>query len=179
MKRKVVLKKYAIHILPVPAIRIDAFEYPMEKNALISCTERTNSFLSGNTIPYKLVLPFPDVDFADYPGAFNGAHAREIIKFIRGLPECVTDLYVCCSKGGSRSTALAATILRASGRKDSAVWKNPFYTPNKLVYKRMCNELGFFTPGLIVRLKSLDNEIQFKKAQKRGNAGKYERWQIL
>ena len=179
MKRRVVFKKYAIHILPVPAIEADAFELPMEKNALISCTERTNRFLSGDDISYKLILPFPDVETADYPGAFNGAHAREIIKFIRNLPDCVTELYVCCSKGGSRSTALAAAILKASGRKDSDVWKNPFYVPNKLVYKRMCNELGFFMPEIAVRLKSIDNERQYKKAQERGNAGKYERWQIL
>lgn len=179
MKRKIRIKRYVIHILPVPVVNEDVFDLPMTGNALIVCTDRTNAFIAGDTLPYKLIMPFPDVEDADYPGSFNGAHAREIIRFLQSLPDSVTDLYVCCSKGGSRSPALAAALLRLSGRSDSAVWKNPYYVPNKLVYKKMCNEAGMIMPRFKVLMKSRDNERQFKKAKSRGGAGQYERWQIL
>ena len=177
--KKTHLKPYIIHILPVPAVSPDAFDLPMEQNALISCTDRSNRFLESGAILHKLILPFPDAEIAKVPGAFNGAHARAIIRFLRSLPDSVTDLYVCCSKGGSRSPALAAALLKGSGRRDDAVWKNPFYVPNTLVYKRMCKELGFFMPGLFVRFKKLGNILQYKKAQKRGDPGEWERWKLL
>ena len=173
------LKRYVIHILPIPAIGPDAFDLPMEKTALISCTDRTNDYLDGKAIPHKLILPFPDSENRKAPGAFNGSHAMAVIRFISGLPDTVTDLYLCCSKGGSRSPALAAALLKASGRSDDEVWKNPFYVPNTLVYKRMCRELGFFMPGFVVSLKKHCNNKEYKKAQRRGNAGRFERWQII
>jgi predicted protein tyrosine phosphatase len=179
MKRRIRLKKYASHILPIPAVTSDMFEYPIDKNALISCVTRTTPFLVGETDLSKLILPFNDVEDANVPGAFNSAYAREIIRFIKSIPDSVTDLYVCCSKGGSRSPALAAALLKASGRSDRTVWKNPYYVPNKLVYKIMRDELGYYIPWIIVKLKSFDNEMQFKKAKRKGDSGKYERWQIL
>ena len=179
IKRRIKLKKYAIHILPIPAVTSDIFEYPLDKNALVSCVSRTTLFLSGKTGFPKLILPFLDVEDETVPGAFNSAYAREIIRFIQSIPDSVTDLYVCCSKGGSRSPALAAALLKASGRSDRAVWKNPYYIPNKLVYKTMRDELGYYIPWIIVKLKSFDNEMQFRKAKRKGSSGKYERWQIL
>lgn len=177
--KKIKLKRYVIHILAVPAISSDVFDLPMEQNALISCTDRFNAFLLGKEIIHKLILPFPDVEDKRIAGAFNGAHARKIIRFLTGLPGEVTDLYVCCSKGGSRSPALAAAVLKASGRSDDAVWKNPFYVPNTLVYERMCRELGIFTPHLYVLHKKRINERAFKKVKRRGNFGEYERWKLI
>lgn len=177
--KRIVLKRYVIHILAVPAINADAFDLPMEQNALILCCDRTNRYIEGNNIKNKLVLPFSDVELSNLVGAFNGAHARAVIRFLKELPESVTDLYICCSKGGSRSSGLAAALLKGSGRPDKAVWYNPYYVPNKLVYKKMCNELGFIMPWIRVRFKSFVNAIQFKKYKRRGGVGKYERWQII
>ena len=177
--KKIKLKRYVIHILPVPAVSPDVFDLPMEQNALISCTDRTNRYLDGDGIIHKLVIPFPDVEDKTVPGSFNGAHARAIIRFLQSLPESVTDLYVCCSKGGSRSPALAAAILKASGRSDGEVWNNPFYVPNTLVYKRTCRELGIFMPLIAVMLKKRKNDVQFRKAKKRRDPGEYERWKII
>ena len=177
--KRIILKKYVIHILAVTAINADAFDLPMEQNALIRCTDRTNSYIEGGIIKYKLFLPISDVELPHRYGSFNGAHARAVIRFLKGLPESVTDLYICCSKGGSRSPALAAALLKGSGRSDKPVWKNPFYVPNRLVYKKMCHELGVFMPWICVMFKSLVNTVQFKKYRRRGGAGEYERWQII
>ncbi len=173
------LKKYVIHILAVTAITPDSFDLPMEQNALIQCTERSNSYIEGNNIRHKLSLPFSDVEKPTLVGAFNGAHARAIIRFLQGLPENVTDLYICCSKGGSRSPGLAAAILKGSGRSDKTVWHNPYYIPNKLVYKTMCHELGITMPWICIWFKSFVNAIQFRKYKSRGGTGEYERWQII
>ena len=87
-----------------------------------------------------------------YNGTSEVNRHRHIIRFLRQLPKSVTDLYVCCSKGGSRSPAVAAAVLRMSGRSDKAVWDNPYYVPNWLVYQSLV---------------------------KNGGVSEYERWQII
>ena len=112
-------------------------------------------------------------------GAFDGTHAKTIMQFLHNLPETVTDLYICCSEGISRSPALAAVFLIASKRNDREVWENPFYAPNALVYKRMCNEFGVFMPGFLVSFKKAISNRQYRKAKKKGAVSKYERWKII
>lgn len=179
MKMNKRIKKYCIHILAASGLTPDAFDLPMQRYAVIICTNRTNDFIDKYIINNKLVLDFPDVEDRHYPGAFNYAHARAIIRFLSALPDEVTDLYVCCSKGSSRSPAVAAAILKASGRSDAPVWHNPFYVPNLLVYERLCRSFGIFMPHIVVLWKNLMNTIAFKIAKHRGNGGKFERWQIL
>ena len=176
-KRAIVLRRFVIHIMGVPGIKADFFDLPMEQNALIVCTNRSNPFIDGKSIIHKLIIPFADVE-TKAPGAFHASHAREIIRFLQSLPDTVTDLYICCSKGGSRSPALAAAILKGSGRSDADVWKNPFYCPNKRVYKIMCNALGLPMPWAAVRFKEHINDRAFRSAQKTGTS-EYERWQII
>jgi len=171
-------KKYTIHILSVTAINCETFDLPQEQNAVIVCTERINRFVYTCKPENILILNFPDVEDYKYPGAFNGAHARKIISFIQNLSEQVTDIYVCCSKGGSRSPAVAAALLRMSGRSDKDVWLNPYYVPNTLVYLRLCQEYGLAVSKFSVRLRQIINEWAFRMAKK-GRPCKYERWQIL
>ena len=102
-----------------------------------------------------------------------------IIKFISNLPECITDLYICCSKGGSRSTGCAAALMLMSNRSDDDVWKNPYYTPNYLVFRELCREFGIDMSDEAVSDRLRINDEAYKTAQKNKNAGKYERWQIL
>ena len=132
------LKKYTVHILAITAVNAETFDLPPKQNAIIVCTNRYNKFIYACKPENILIIDFPDVEDKRYPGAFNSAHARKIIRFIKGLSDEVTDIYVCCSKGGSRSPAVAAALLRMSGRKDMAVWNNPYYVPNTLVYLRLC-----------------------------------------
>lgn len=178
MKKNRKIKKYTIHILAIRAINRETFDLDQEKNAVIVCTNRDNKFIYECKPENILIMNFPDVEDKKYPGAFNSAHARKIIRFIRGLSDEVTDIYVCCSKGGSRSPAVAAALLRMSGRKDMAVWDNPYYVPNTLVYLRLCREYGLLETHFSTWIRTQINRLAFRRAQK-GRPCKYERWQIL
>ena len=113
---------------------------PKEYNAIIICTEPDKRFVYSCTPENTLKMNFRDVENERTPNAFNKADAKRIINFVLDLPDEVTDIYVCCSQGISRSSAIAAFLLKASGRSDMAVWKNPYYAPNTLVYRRLCQE---------------------------------------
>ena len=172
------LKKYRIHILALAAIQADVFEQPFSNNAVIVCSDRDNRFVSSGELKHMLILPFSDDEDRNAIGAFNSAYARAIIRYVENLPDEVTDLYICCSKGGSRSAAVAAALLRMSGRSDKDVWLNPYYVPNTLVYYRLCKEYGLHITRYYVRHKQKQNERAFRKAQS-GKPCNYERWQII
>ena len=175
------IKKYSIHILAITAFNPKLYELPFdlpqERNAVIICTGRKNEYLE-NYDGNKLDVAFLDVEDPRVVGGFRYAHARAIIRFLELLPDEVTDLYVCCSKGESRSAAVAAAILRMSGRSDDAVWENPFYCPNKLVYYRLCRQAGIPVTPLEVLTKKRQNENAYLELQQ-SKATKYERWQII
>ena len=171
-------KKYVIHILSIKAIDEETFDLPQKQNAIIVCTNDKNEYVNLCLPENILVVDFLDVEDERCQGSFNGFHARRIINFIRNLSEDVTDIYVCCSKGGSRSPAVAAALLRMSGRSDKDVWCNPYYVPNTLVYRKLCREYGFLTNKLSVWIRNLINKGAFIMAQK-GKLTKYERWQII
>lgn len=174
------MKRYTIHIYGIRAMNAEVFDLPPKQNAVIVCTDVGNRYIDEVLDPrlVKRVL-FRDTENSWEPGAMTPAHAREIIDFVNGLPETVTDIYVCCMKGGSRSPAVAAALLRGSGRSDLDVWQNPYYVPNKLVYQILCQEMGLEADDEFVRQRVRINELAFAEAQKRGNAGDYERWQLL
>lgn len=173
------IRRFTIHILAIPAINPDIMDLPAEKTALIACTPRSNKFLNlfppGNT----LIMPFADVEIKGASGAIDHTHARIIIKFLSRLPREVTDLYICCSKGASRSPALAAAVLRMSGRNDKVIWDNPFYSPNTLVYQTICREFGLFAPTLYVKYLQKRNSGKYQEAVKNGHSSGFERWQII
>ena len=173
------IRKYEIHILAIPAIGPEVLDIPLSRCAIIACTERDNKYMNMFPERQRCIVPFADVEEKEHPMAIRGAHARLIIRFLRNLPEEVTDLYVCCSKGESRSPAVAATVLRMSGRSDKPVWENPYYVPNRLVYQVICREFGLFAPDWYVKRLVELNRQSYLNASKQGNAGKYERWQII
>ena len=174
------MRPYTIHILGIRAVSADVFDLPPEQNAVIVCTDVRNHYIDEILDP-GLVLRtvFRDTEDPSFPEAMTPAHARSIIRFAEGLPETVTDLYVCCAKGSSRSPAVAAALLRASGRSDMDVWKNPYYVPNRLVYQVLCRELGLEADEETILRRVRINEEAFIEAQKSGGSAGCERWQIL
>ena len=175
MEKKI--KPYVIHIMAIPGICGDIIDLPKECNAIIVCTERWNEnvrlFDEGN----RLLLTFLDYEDPALLGGFDESDARKILDFLDGLSEEVTDLYVCCSKGGSRSAAVAAALLKMSGRSELLVWENPFYVPNTLVYARLLRFAGYeISDEEVERLKAL-NEASFEMSKK--GVIKHERWEIL
>ena len=173
-----VMQHYAIHILPVKALEDFDCELAKPESALISCVG-TRVWVDVRTVPHRLILEFADTTDMHRPGAFSRTQAEEIARFARGLPNSVTDVFVCCSEGESRSPAVAAALLRASGRSDRGVLLNPYYHPNALVYRLLCRALGIFMPRPLLWLKQRRSLRAFRRAQQKGNTGGYERWQIL
>ena len=170
--------KYVIHILPVSAVDGETFDLPKEQNAIIVCTSHNNKYVYQCYRENVLNVDFPDVQNANYTAAFNRTHARQIINFVKNLPKEVTDIYVCCEQGASRSPAVAAFLLSISGRNDDAVWCNPYYSPNALVYKTLCLEYGLQMSEDSVKMKVLKNEQAFRMAKQSGEC-EYERWELL
>ena len=67
-------------------------------------------------------------------------------------------IYVCCDSGESRSTAMAAAIVRYYGKSDKEIWTNPHYHPNLLVYKEQLFAFGIKISKLRLKyLKHLNN----------------------
>ena len=117
---------------------------------------------SGNNI---LKLCFQDVTKKDRLDCFKKEHAEMIKKFL--VQGNINELYVCCDSGESRSTAIAAAIMKYYGQNDRIIWENPIYHPNILVYKTLCGILGVFMPDFRVMFRKHLNERAFKRAMKR------------
>ena len=176
MKRPAKIKKYAIRVMPVKQLACP--DAPCGENcAVISAAELPKGF-DRERIPC-LIVPFADVSDPDRPGAFTPENAGEIVDFVRRLPASVTELVCCCSAGESRSTAVAAALLKASGRSDRPVWHNLFYSPNPLVYSLLCRELGVPMPLFIAKLKKRLSRLRFKYAKLKGDTGGCDRFKTI
>lgn len=175
MKR--IIKPFIIHILPIKTIRPDLLDIAPQNAALIVCSDDSNRYL--DIFQYRLVIPFADINSKNGANAITSANAKSIIDFVLSLPKTVTDLYICCTEGISRSPAVAAAFLRMSGREDRVIWNNPYYLPNPLVYKTICREAGLFAPEWYVWILKKRSALGYKFSRKRGNTGNYERWQII
>lgn len=76
-------------------------------------------------------------------------------------------LYVCCDSGESRSTAMAAAIMRYYGKSDKEIWTNHHYHPNLLVYKEQMRAFGFKVGKLRMKyLKYINNKALNKVMKK-------------
>lgn len=74
--------------------------------------------------------------------------------------------------------AVAAALLRMSGRSDDPVWLSPFYCPNTLVYYILCREAEIPVSQIEVWIRKQQNRRAYLRAR-RGKPSKYERWQII
>lgn len=82
-----------------------------------------------------LVLEYDDVQ-TDSPASFTDGMAYDVVAFLGLNPD--SKLVFVCDGGVSRSSAMLAAALRIKGRSDLiAVWANPKYYPNILVYRRL------------------------------------------
>lgn len=89
----------------------------------------------------KLILHFDDVTSVRN-NSFNKSIAKQINTFISQIDFNKEKLYVCCDSGVSRSSAIAAAILRKYKKNENTIWKNYNFQPNILVYKILCDELN-------------------------------------
>lgn len=97
-----------------------------------------------------LLLNFDDITNPDRLYSFKPGHAREIARFMErafGAPANVERIIAACDGGVSRSAAVAAALMLRFGQEDEvAIWGNPAYGPNRLVFGVLCEGLGLKMP---------------------------------
>lgn len=165
-----------IHVLPIKGLSDEVIE-----------NISTSAVIAISSVPERLgrvglynwcALSFADVENPDMKDAFTINHATLIKNFILELPSILTDLYICCDSGESRSPAIAAVLLILSGRSDDCVWNNPFYKPNLLVYRVMCKAFGIIITEEELFAKKQQNEQALSNAIESADVHNFKRWEI-
>lgn len=86
----------------------------------------------------RIAIPFVMGEYMDFdyesPRSFGDQHAASFSHFIRSLDRNITDLFVCCDAGESRSPAIATAIRRWLGHNDQHIWSNCKFYPNMLCF---------------------------------------------
>lgn len=117
----------------------------------------------------KLVLQFDDVT-KESRTSFNANLAKEINQFMQNIDFDKQQIYICCDSGVSRSSAIAAAILRKQKQNEDVIWENCRYRPNLFVYQKLCEEFGLKNTKWSLRKKEKVNiralKQQIEKARK-------------
>ncbi|MGN1013090.1 MAG: hypothetical protein ACI4ON_04600 [Clostridia bacterium] len=110
----------------------------------------------------KLLIEFDDLNYQSQ-NSFNKNLAQKIKRFIDKIDFDKNKLYVCCDSGESRSSAVAACILRKYGEKENVIWKDACYHPNIFVYSILCKELGLKNSKIRLKYKTFINNKALQK----------------
>lgn len=155
-------KSSKLHIYPIKQL-YSAVELLVDKSdiAAILCTTNPISKTRLEGIQH-IHISFADITDAKRFDAFRIEKAQKIKRFLDGL-EGIDVLYICCDSGESRSTAVAAAILRYWGRNEMAIWNNIHFHPNPLVYHLQCKAFGLSNTKLRTLFLSQHNKRLFKK----------------
>lgn len=87
--------------------------------------------------PNVLSVNFMDAN-ENHPYAFDLEDANAIIDFVNeAIERNISEFYICCDAGESRSPAIAAALLEAYNQDSDYIWNDNAYHPNKYVYKLM------------------------------------------
>lgn len=117
---------------------------------------------------HKILCPYVMAEYMDFdydsPRSFSSQQAEKFARLVMHLGTHITDLYVCCNMGESRSPAIAAAICRYFGLSDSHIWENPKYHPNILCFCRMLEALGLYISDEETDLLIETNRNAFKTA---------------
>lgn len=109
----------------------------------------------------KLILNFDDITTKNEK-SFNSYMAKEIHKFLGNIDLDKYEVYVCCDSGISRSSAIAAAILRKYGEDEDVIWQNCNYHPNLFVYEELCREFGLENSKMRLKKKEKINTKALK-----------------
>ena len=136
-----------------------------EKTAAILCSSYEIDVKKLEKFPNKLVFYFDDVCEVRN-NAFNKDIATKIKLFVSSLSSEITNMYICCDSGESRSSAICAALMKLQKQNEMTIWKNPYYHPNIFVYKLLCNELGIKVSRLGLMYRDYVNKNALRKAIK-------------
>ena len=165
VKRKgfATMNKFArIHVCPIKRFCSVVESLKREANvAVILCSIYPIPIDKFDGVPH-IHLSFSDVTNPMRLDAFRTEMAQEIKSFVDNL-EDTNILAICCDSGESRSSAIAAAILRYLGRNEMDICGNPSMHPNPQVYHLQCKAFGCFSTKLRTELLCRYNKRLFKK----------------
>lgn len=98
-----------------------------------------NEYSSAKIIK-SLHIKANDADIVE-KGGLTPLDGLNIARFISNNYSPFIDIIVHCGAGQSRSAGVAAAILKYYTNDDTAIFKNPRYTPNMLFYRSVLNSL--------------------------------------
>ena len=151
-------KAVNILISPIKAVLNDLEDTTID---FILCTSGTVSITEERS--NILLLHFADIEEENNPFRFREYHAERIVSFL-SRPDAKEDLFVCCDSGESRSSAIAAAVLLAVGKRDRHIWESTEYHPNLLVFRTMCERLGVALTDDDIQNRKENNETVFREA---------------
>lgn len=114
----------------------------------------------------KLLLNFHDINYQNQ-NSFNIELAQQIKVFVNNIDFQKYKIYICCDSGESRSSAIAACLLRKFKEDEDVIWKDSNYHPNILVYSILCDEFGLKNSKLRLKYKMYINEKALKNMIKK------------
>ena len=110
----------------------------------------------------KLLLKFDDITYIN-TNSFSKLDAKKIKEFVNKIDFEKYQLYICCDSGVSRSSAIAACIMRKYGENENIIWKDYSFHPNILVYKILCDEFELKNSKLRLFYKMFINKRALRK----------------
>lgn len=96
--------------------------------------ETLNQFNQNPAIKDVCYLVFDDVE-GDERNCMTRADADKIIGFVNEHVDDVDEIVVHCGAGKSRSAGTCAALMMILNGDDSAVFDNPYFTPNMHCYR--------------------------------------------
>lgn len=114
----------------------------------------------------SIVLLFDDTINKHHPRRFAQKMADAISEKIKESAD-KADIYICCDSGESRSTAIAAALMRLYNQSDKIIWNNPHFHPNLLVYELMCKSMRLNCSKLRLWYNKKVSDYALKKAFRR------------
>lgn len=107
--------------------------------AMISITSSGDGAMLDINWEYLLRLEFDDVEEAGETGSFKRSDALKIRDFLSALPDSVSELYIHCMAGQSRSGAVARALNEYYGNK---IHEDDYNMMNIRVYEVLTEVLG-------------------------------------
>lgn len=157
---------YNVQICPVRELYRIAADADLSETAAIIVSSYPVKTDALGDLASRIIFGFADTVEAGRDDAFDREAARQIRDFVEGLPRDLDTLFVCCDSGESRSSAMAAAIMRFCGMDEWRVWDDPKYHPNRLVYTLLCRELGMDVSAFDVFMRRMRNRRAFRNAGK-------------
>ena len=138
-------------------------ELPDKKTIAIFLTMEKTEHPNLRLLDKYLKVSVFDTEVEDRAFSFSYGDGLQVKEFLEKEND-FGRLYVCCDSGESRSTAMAAAILKFYGQSDEEIWTNPHYHPNILVYKKQLNAFGIKISNTKLKYLKYVSERALKRA---------------